>query len=88
MTDYSGLATTSAGRRLAFVCSRSTPLSGPAIEKRPPLLPWWLRALVPRRRPRAGYRVEKISSVPLRLWALALPSGSITCPSTTMGLFQ
>jgi len=30
----------------------------------------------------------EISSVPLSLWSLALPAGSTTCPSTTIGLFQ
>jgi tRNA (mo5U34)-methyltransferase len=54
MTDYRGLTDYERGRRLAFICSRGTPLTGLAIERRPPLLPWWLKALVPRRRRGAG----------------------------------
>jgi SAM-dependent methyltransferase len=54
MTDYSGLTDYERGRRLAFICSGSTPLSGLPVEQRPPRLPWWLKALVPRRRPGAG----------------------------------
>jgi tRNA (mo5U34)-methyltransferase len=54
MTDYGGLTDYERGRRLAFICSRATPLGGLAIERRPPLLPWWLKALVPWRRPGAG----------------------------------
>jgi hypothetical protein len=54
MTDYSGLTDYERGRRLAFICSPSTPLSGLPVEQRPPRLPWWLKTLVPRRRPGAG----------------------------------
>ena len=49
MTDYSGLLDYERGRRLAFICSASTPLSGLDAEKRPPLLPWWVSSLLPRR---------------------------------------
>ena len=35
-----------------------------------------------------GLAAENSSSVPVSLWSLALPSGSTTCPSTTIGLFQ
>ena len=49
MTDYSGLLDSERGRRLAFICSASTALSVLDAEKRPPLLPWWVSTLLPRR---------------------------------------
>jgi hypothetical protein len=39
-------------------------------------------------RPAGVYPSEKRSIVPVRRWSFALPSGSITWPSTTIGLFQ
>jgi tRNA (mo5U34)-methyltransferase len=54
MTDYTGMLDYERGRRLAFICSASIPLSGLAIERRPPLLPWWAGALLPRRRGRGS----------------------------------
>jgi SAM-dependent methyltransferase len=53
MTDYTGLLDYERGRRRAFICSASTPLSGLEVEQRPPRLPWWVRALLPRRRGRS-----------------------------------
>jgi hypothetical protein len=50
MTDYTGMLDYERGRRLAFICSASVPLSVLAFERRPPLLPWWASALLPRRR--------------------------------------
>jgi SAM-dependent methyltransferase len=54
MTDYGGMTDYARGRRLAFICSSGTPLTGLATEKRPPRVPWWLKALAPRRRHRGG----------------------------------
>jgi hypothetical protein len=56
MTDYEGLADYERARRLAFICAPSArALAGLAAEERPPLLPWWLRAISPSpRRSRAS----------------------------------
>ena len=81
-------------RRLAFICSKELPVHGLGEAATPSLVPWWVRdpgapaqraALIARR---AQAATLKISSVPVSLWALALPVGSTTCPSTTIGLFQ
>jgi SAM-dependent methyltransferase len=52
ITDYSGMKDYRRQRRLAFICSRQTPLDQLERERRPPIIPWWLRALNPFARPR------------------------------------
>jgi tRNA (mo5U34)-methyltransferase len=43
IADFSGLPDYRAKRRLAFMCSRSTPLGGLAAEQPAGLIPWWVR---------------------------------------------
>jgi tRNA (mo5U34)-methyltransferase len=42
-TDFAGMSDYRRERRCAFVCSKSTDVSGLPEERRPSLLPWWVR---------------------------------------------
>jgi SAM-dependent methyltransferase len=48
MGDYSGLEDYRRGRRLAFICSRETPLGALSPAPAQSLLPWWASSLNPR----------------------------------------
>jgi tRNA (mo5U34)-methyltransferase len=43
ITDYSGMQDYRRKRRLAFICSKSLPVSGLPTEKDAPIIPWWVR---------------------------------------------
>jgi SAM-dependent methyltransferase len=48
MSDYSGLDDYRRGRRLAFICSRETPLGALTPAAAQSLLPWWASSVSPR----------------------------------------
>jgi tRNA (mo5U34)-methyltransferase len=43
ISDYAGLGDYRRKRRLAFICSRTLPLSGLPAEKPATIIPWWVR---------------------------------------------
>jgi SAM-dependent methyltransferase len=43
VTDYAGMSDYRRERRCAFICSRGVELAGVPAERRPALVPWWVR---------------------------------------------
>jgi SAM-dependent methyltransferase len=54
ISDFAGMGDYKHQRRLAFVCAKDASLGTLPIERRTPILPWWLTAWRPRRRSLAG----------------------------------
>jgi len=48
MLDYTGLEDYRRGQRIAFICSRQTPLAALNAAPAPTPLPWWASSLDPR----------------------------------------
>lgn len=46
LSDYNGMSAYQRGRRLAFLCSKRTPLDGLAVEPARRIMPWWLTTIV------------------------------------------